>query len=123
MVPVGSTGDMSVQPPADADLHRRLVYGDESAPAEVYAAYGGLVRRVATRVTRSPGAAEDVAQEAFAGDGLIGLPVQGAIDVGEPALVGRSLDLEPAPPGHDGFGRQRGDLARSFASSMWTTPR
>jgi RNA polymerase sigma factor (sigma-70 family) len=50
----------------DAELHRRLVYGDESAPGEVYAVYGGLVRRVATRVTRSPAAAEDVAQEVFA---------------------------------------------------------
>ncbi|WP_369168393.1 sigma factor [Streptomyces sp. R28] len=61
-----STGDTSVHPPADAEVHRRLVYGDESAPAEVYAAYGGLVRRVAVRVTRSAAAAEDVAQEVFA---------------------------------------------------------
>ncbi|MFD5572186.1 RNA polymerase sigma factor [Streptomyces cadmiisoli] len=51
---------------SDAELHRRLVYGDESALAEVYTAYGGLVRRVAARVTRSPAAAEDVAQEVFA---------------------------------------------------------
>ncbi|GGJ38328.1 putative RNA polymerase sigma E protein [Streptomyces brasiliensis] len=50
----------------DAGLHRRLVYGDERALAEVYAEYGGLVRRVALRVTRSTGAAEDVAQEVFA---------------------------------------------------------
>ncbi|MFI5552411.1 RNA polymerase sigma factor [Streptomyces sp. NPDC051738] len=66
VVPVESTGDTSVQPSADAQVHRRLVYGDESALAEVYAAYGGLVRRAAVRVTRSPGAAEDVAQEVFA---------------------------------------------------------
>ncbi|MBE8473201.1 RNA polymerase sigma factor [Streptomyces justiciae] len=61
-----STENASVQPPADTELHRRLVYGDESALAEAYAAYGGLVRAVAVRVTRSPGAAEDVAQEVFA---------------------------------------------------------
>lgn len=61
-----STGDASVRRPADAELHRRLVYGDESALAEAYQAYGALVRRVAVRVTRSPGAAEDVAQEVFA---------------------------------------------------------
>lgn len=61
-----STGSTSVQQPADAELHRRLVYGDESALAEAYGAYGPLVRRVAVRVTRSPAAAEDVAQEVFA---------------------------------------------------------
>ncbi len=54
------------QPSIDVELHRRLVYGDESALREAYAAYGGLVRRVALRVTRSPAAAEDVAQEVFA---------------------------------------------------------
>ncbi|WP_128377888.1 RNA polymerase sigma factor [Streptomyces cavernae] len=56
----------SVKPSADAELHRRLVYGDESALTEAYAAYGGLVRRVAVRVTNSTAAAEDVAQEVFA---------------------------------------------------------
>ncbi|MFC5214912.1 RNA polymerase sigma factor [Streptomyces coerulescens] len=61
-----STGGTSAPPPADAEVHRRLVYGDESALAEVYTAYGGLVRRIAVRVTRSPAAAEDVAQEVFA---------------------------------------------------------
>ncbi|MFE5888434.1 RNA polymerase sigma factor [Streptomyces sp. R11] len=66
VVPVEYPGDTSVQPPADAEVHRRLVYGDESALAEVYATYGGLVRRVAVRVTRSAAAAEDVAQEVFA---------------------------------------------------------
>jgi RNA polymerase sigma-70 factor, ECF subfamily len=63
---VESTGGTSAPPPADAEVHRRLVYGDESALAEVYTAYGGLVRRIAVRVTRSPAAAEDVAQEVFA---------------------------------------------------------
>ncbi|MFI6010713.1 RNA polymerase sigma factor [Streptomyces sp. NPDC051243] len=66
VVQVESTGDTSGRPLADAEVHRRLVYGDESALAEVYAEYGGLVRRVAVRVTRSPGGAEDVAQEVFA---------------------------------------------------------
>ncbi|WP_371529898.1 sigma-70 family RNA polymerase sigma factor [Streptomyces sp. NBC_01283] len=50
----------------DAGLHQRLVYGDETALAEVYDTYGALVHRVAGRVTRSPSAAEDVAQEVFA---------------------------------------------------------
>lgn len=50
----------------DTDLHQRLVYGDETALAEVYDEYGPLVHRVAGRVTRSPAAAEDVAQEVFA---------------------------------------------------------
>ncbi|MFF7275683.1 RNA polymerase sigma factor [Streptomyces griseorubiginosus] len=59
-------GTTSVQQPADAELHRRLVYGDESALAEAYGVYGGLVRAVALRVTRSGAAAEDVAQEVFA---------------------------------------------------------
>ncbi|NNN36186.1 sigma-70 family RNA polymerase sigma factor [Streptomyces sp. S3(2020)] len=66
VVPVEQAGDTSVRPPVDTELHRRLVYGDESALTEAYEAYGGLVRRVAVRVTRSPGAAEDVAQEVFA---------------------------------------------------------
>ncbi len=56
----------SERPSADAELHRRLVYGEETALAEAYVAYGGLVRRVAVRVTRSAVAAEDVAQEVFA---------------------------------------------------------
>ncbi|MEU6349483.1 sigma-70 family RNA polymerase sigma factor [Streptomyces sp. NPDC047072] len=59
-------GTTSVQQPADAELQRRLVYGDESALAEAYTAYGSLVRAVAVRVTRSRAAAEDVAQEVFA---------------------------------------------------------
>ncbi len=61
-----STGEVPSNPAADEELHRRLVYGDESALAEVYAAYLPLVRRIAVRVTRTPGAAEDVAQEVFA---------------------------------------------------------
>ncbi|UUU34839.1 sigma-70 family RNA polymerase sigma factor [Streptomyces sp. CA-210063] len=63
VVPVEPTLE---QPSIDVELHRRLVYGDESALREAYAAYGALVRRVAVRVTRSPAAAEDVAQEVFA---------------------------------------------------------
>ncbi|MGY0487317.1 sigma-70 family RNA polymerase sigma factor [Streptomyces sp. WG-D5] len=47
-------------------MHRRLVYGDEAALSEAYDAYSGLVRGVAVRVTRSAGAADDVAQEVFA---------------------------------------------------------
>lgn len=57
---------MAQQPCRETDLHQRLVYGDETALAEVYDAYGPLVHRVAGRVTRSPAAAEDVAQEVFA---------------------------------------------------------
>ncbi|MFD6435182.1 RNA polymerase sigma factor [Streptomyces venezuelae] len=52
--------------PVDAELHRRLVYGEEAALADAYAAYGVLVHRVATRVTRNHTAAEDVTQEVFA---------------------------------------------------------
>ncbi|WP_159766632.1 sigma-70 family RNA polymerase sigma factor [Streptomyces sp. HM190] len=63
MVPVEPTLE---QPPIDVELHRRLVYGDESALRDAYAAYGALVRRVAVRVTQSQTAAEDVAQEVFA---------------------------------------------------------
>ncbi|MEU6066345.1 MULTISPECIES: RNA polymerase sigma factor [Streptomyces] len=66
VVPVTDSADGTDKTSADADLHRRLVYGDESALTEVYTAYGGLVRRVAARVTRSPAAAEEVAQEVFA---------------------------------------------------------
>jgi RNA polymerase sigma-70 factor (ECF subfamily) len=65
VVPLETTGT-SVEPAADAELQRRLVYGDESALTEAYATYSGLVRGVAVRVTRSPAAAEDVAQEVFA---------------------------------------------------------
>ncbi len=50
-------------PPRDEDLHRRLVYGDESALGEVYDAFGGLTYAVAARVTRSTNAAEEVVQE------------------------------------------------------------
>ncbi|MFD0553523.1 sigma-70 family RNA polymerase sigma factor [Streptomyces rectiviolaceus] len=57
---------MAEQPYRDSDLHQRLVYGDETALAEAYDTYAALVHRVAGRVTRSPAAAEDVAQEVFA---------------------------------------------------------
>lgn len=62
VVPVYKT---SRTPPRDEELHRRLVYGDESALGEVYDTFGALVHTVARRVTRSPSAAEDVAQEVF----------------------------------------------------------
>ncbi|MFE2418072.1 RNA polymerase sigma factor [Streptomyces hokutonensis] len=64
MRPTGSS--TSVPFAADPELHRRLVYGDESALTEAYRIHGGLVRGVAARVTRSPVAAEGVAQEVFA---------------------------------------------------------
>lgn len=53
----------SSTPPRDEDLHRRLVYGDESALGEVYDAFGGLAHAVARRVTGSAAAAEEVVQE------------------------------------------------------------
>ncbi|MBO1335237.1 RNA polymerase sigma factor [Streptomyces sp. VRA16 Mangrove soil] len=62
VVPVARTDPTA----SDAELHRRLIYGDETALTEVYDAYGGLVRHVAARVTRTTGAADDVAQEVFA---------------------------------------------------------
>ncbi|MFF0742781.1 RNA polymerase sigma factor [Streptomyces sp. NPDC004111] len=62
MVPVDATAS-SV--PVEADLHQRLVYGDESALTEAYHAFGGLVRHVALRVTCSGTAADDVSQEVF----------------------------------------------------------
>ncbi|MFJ8105096.1 RNA polymerase sigma factor [Streptomyces sp. NPDC096132] len=68
VVPVDPTDtdrDASTGAVADAELHGRLVYGDGSALAETYAVYGGLVRRIALRVTRSPAAVEDIAQEVF----------------------------------------------------------
>ncbi|MFC7306655.1 RNA polymerase sigma factor [Streptomyces monticola] len=63
VVPVEPTPEV---PLSDGELHRRLVYGDESALTEAYDAYGGLVRAVALRVTRSPAGADDVSQEVFA---------------------------------------------------------
>lgn len=50
---------------ADADLHARVVAGDEEALAEVYARFGGHVQALARRVTGDPDAARDVAQEVF----------------------------------------------------------
>ncbi|MEU1121030.1 MULTISPECIES: sigma-70 family RNA polymerase sigma factor [unclassified Streptomyces] len=52
--------------PADADLHRRLVHGEEAALAAAHTAYGLLVRAVALRVTRDRAAADEVAREVFA---------------------------------------------------------
>ncbi|MFJ9177665.1 sigma-70 family RNA polymerase sigma factor [Streptomyces sp. NPDC102360] len=68
VVPVARTDayDPKNRAAADAELHRRLVYGDETALSEAYDVYSGLVRGVAVRVTRTAGAADDVAQEVFA---------------------------------------------------------
>ncbi|WP_242440603.1 RNA polymerase sigma factor [Streptomyces sp. CB02923] len=52
-------------PPRDRELHRRLVYGDESALGEAYDAYGALVRAVARRVTGSAAVADEVTQRVF----------------------------------------------------------
>ncbi|MEU8959668.1 sigma-70 family RNA polymerase sigma factor [Streptomyces sp. NPDC048518] len=59
-----SEGSGSEEP--DADLHRRLVYGEEAALAAAHTAYGLLVRAVALRVTRDRAAADEVAREVFA---------------------------------------------------------
>ncbi|MEU6116240.1 sigma factor [Streptomyces sp. NPDC047117] len=63
VVPVDRRPASTSTPPRDEDLHRRLVYGDESALGEVYDAFGGLAHAVARRVTRSTNAAEEVVQE------------------------------------------------------------
>ncbi|MFH8349371.1 RNA polymerase sigma factor [Streptomyces sp. NPDC018045] len=52
-------------PPRDRELHRRLVYGDESALGEAYDAYGALVRAVARRVTGSAVVADEVTHRVF----------------------------------------------------------
>jgi RNA polymerase sigma factor (sigma-70 family) len=49
----------------DGEIHRRIVYGDEDALAEVYDSYARLVYSVALRVIRDHSAAEDVTQEVF----------------------------------------------------------
>jgi RNA polymerase sigma-70 factor, ECF subfamily len=49
----------------DAEIQRRLVYGDEDALAEVYTSCSRMVFLVALRVVRDPCAAEDVTQEVF----------------------------------------------------------
>jgi len=49
----------------DAELHSRLVAGDERALAEIYQSFGKLVHALAFRVTRDRDAAGDVAQEVF----------------------------------------------------------
>ncbi|MFH8406335.1 RNA polymerase sigma factor [Streptomyces sp. NPDC018019] len=52
-------------PPRDQELHRRLVYGDETALGEAYDAYGALVRAVARRVSGSAVVADEVTQRVF----------------------------------------------------------
>ena len=49
----------------DAELHSRLVAGDDRALDEIYALFGSLVHRLAHRVTRDRDAASDVVQEVF----------------------------------------------------------
>jgi RNA polymerase sigma-70 factor (ECF subfamily) len=49
----------------DAELHSRLVAGDEHALGEMYGLFGGLVHALAYRVTRDRDAASDVVQEVF----------------------------------------------------------
>jgi RNA polymerase sigma factor (sigma-70 family) len=62
----GPTGGCVAAGKAEAEVHRRLVAGDETALAEVLDGFGGLVYGLALRVTRSPEAAEDIVQEVFA---------------------------------------------------------
>src|SRR5262245_58401415 len=49
----------------DAELHGRLVAGDERALGEIYALFGSLMHALALRVTRDRDAASDVVQEVF----------------------------------------------------------
>ncbi|MEV5594447.1 sigma-70 family RNA polymerase sigma factor [Streptomyces sp. NPDC052496] len=62
VVPVDGT---TRYPPRDRELHRRLVYGDESALGEAYDAYSALVRTVARRVTGSTAVADEVTHRVF----------------------------------------------------------
>ncbi|ADP83059.1 sigma-70 family RNA polymerase sigma factor [Pseudofrankia inefficax] len=50
---------------ADAELHRRLVAGDETALCEAYRLFGKLVHTLAQRVTRDRDAAGDIVQDVF----------------------------------------------------------
>ncbi|MGW1997264.1 sigma-70 family RNA polymerase sigma factor [Embleya sp. NPDC001921] len=52
-------------PRPEEHLHDRLVQGDESALAEVYDCFVGLVHSVAMRVSGNRTAAEDIVQEVF----------------------------------------------------------
>lgn len=49
----------------DTRLRDRLVFGDETAFADLYDRFSSLVYTIAVRVTRDARAAEDVAQEVF----------------------------------------------------------
>ncbi|MFH8751164.1 RNA polymerase sigma factor [Streptomyces rimosus] len=62
VVPVDGT---TRYPPRDQELHRRLVYGDETALGEAYDAYGALVRAVARRVSGSAAVADEVTHRVF----------------------------------------------------------
>jgi RNA polymerase sigma-70 factor (ECF subfamily) len=61
---VPGVGELPIRD-SDADLGRRLATGDESALAQLYDRYAGVVHGVALRVTRDRGGAEDVTQEVF----------------------------------------------------------
>jgi RNA polymerase sigma-70 factor (ECF subfamily) len=50
---------------ADADLHCRVVAGDDGALAEVYERFGAFVYALARRVTGDAEAARDIVQEVF----------------------------------------------------------
>src|SRR5262245_61521947 len=49
----------------DAELHSRLVAGDDRALGEIYGLFGTLVHALEHRVTRDRDAASDVVQEVF----------------------------------------------------------
>ena len=51
--------------PADREIAKRLVAGDEQALAEAYDLYAGLVYGLARRVTGSTSSAEDITQDVF----------------------------------------------------------
>jgi RNA polymerase sigma-70 factor (ECF subfamily) len=55
----------AVTAPADADLHCRVVAGDDHALAEVYERFGAFVYALARRVTGDADAARDIVQEVF----------------------------------------------------------
>jgi len=60
-----SSGVSAEQRPSDGALIERVVARDESALAELYDRYSGMVSAVAMRVLRDTGAAEEVLQDIF----------------------------------------------------------